>query len=87
MEKRQRGEIVKLNIVDMSDSGAGIGKDDGFAVFVPGAVTGDVVTAELTKVKKPKTLLIYGGMVDAEYGDAELVEFSNKVVEKMKNGR
>lgn len=52
MEKRQRGEIVKLNIVDMSDSGAGIGKDDGFAVFVPGAVTGDVVTAELTKVKK-----------------------------------
>lgn len=42
---------------------------------------------ELMKVKKPKTLLIYGGMVDAEYGDAELVEFSNKVVEKMKNGR
>lgn len=38
-------------------------------------------------MKKPKTLLIYGGMVDAEYGDAELVEFSNKVVEKMKNGR
>lgn len=52
MEKRTKGEKVKVKIVDMTDSGAGIGKDAGFAVFVPGAVPGDVVTAELTKVKK-----------------------------------
>ncbi len=52
MEKKLKGEKVKVKIVDMADSGAGIGKDEGFAVFVPGAITGDVVTAELTKVKK-----------------------------------
>ncbi|HIV80707.1 MAG TPA: TRAM domain-containing protein, partial [Candidatus Avanaerovorax faecigallinarum] len=52
MEKRKKGETVKVKIVDMADSGAGIGKDAGFAVFVPGAVTGDVVTARLVKVKK-----------------------------------
>ena len=53
MEKRTKGETVKIKIVDMADSGAGIGKDAGFAVFVPGAVTGDVVTARL--VKSPRT--------------------------------
>ena len=34
MEKRRKGETVKVKIVDMADSGAGIGKDAGFAVFV-----------------------------------------------------
>ena len=52
MEKRKKGETVKVKIVDMADSGAGIGKDAGFAVFVPGAVTGDAVTARLSRVKK-----------------------------------
>lgn len=39
---------------------------------------------ELVKVKKPKTLLLYGGMVDADYGDAEIVGFRNEVTERMK---
>lgn len=52
MRKRSKGEIVTLEIVDMADSGAGIGKDDGFTVFVSGCVTGDRVRARLTGVKK-----------------------------------
>lgn len=36
----------------MSKEGQGIGKADGFAVFVRDAVVGDVVEAEMTKVKK-----------------------------------
>ncbi len=53
MEKRQ---IVELKIEDMSAEGSGIGKiydgERGFAVFVKDAAIGDLVRAELTKVKK-----------------------------------
>lgn len=48
----QKGEKCKLTINDMSDTGQGIGKVDGMAVFVKNAVVGDTVTAELFKVKK-----------------------------------
>ena len=55
----EKGQIVELKIEDMSSEGQGIGKvyagssdQRGFAVFVNGAVYGDRVRAELTKVKK-----------------------------------
>ena len=48
----EKGQILELKIEDMSSEGAGIGKADGFAVFVKNTVIGDVVKAELTKVKK-----------------------------------
>ena len=47
-----KGDIVRLRIEDISHEGQGIGKADGFAVFVKNTVVGDVVEAELTKVKK-----------------------------------
>lgn len=47
-----KGDIVRLKIEDISHEGQGIGKADGFAVFVKNTVVGDVVDAELTKVKK-----------------------------------
>ena len=48
----KKGDIVRLKIEDISHEGQGIGKADGFAVFVKNTVLGDVVDAELTKVKK-----------------------------------
>ena len=48
----KKGMIVEIRIEDMSSQGQGIGKADGFVVFVPGAVVGDLVRAEMTKVKK-----------------------------------
>lgn len=48
----EKGQILDLEITDMSDTGQGIGKADGLAVFVSGAVIGDKVKARLTKVKK-----------------------------------
>ncbi len=52
----EKGQIVELKIEDMSAEGSGIGKiydgERGFAVFVKGASIGDLVRAELTKVKK-----------------------------------
>ncbi len=46
-------EKVKLKITDMSAEGNGIGRtEEGLTVFVSGAVLGDVVEAEITKIKK-----------------------------------
>ena len=33
---------------------------------------------------KPKTLLIYGGKVDYDYGNIKVIYFENKVTERMK---
>ncbi len=46
---------IKLEIADMSSEGNAIGKADGFTVFLDQgiiAMTGDIVMAEITKVKK-----------------------------------
>ena len=48
----EKGQILELTIEDMSQEGKGIGKADGFAVFVDGAVVGDKVRVQLRKVKK-----------------------------------
>jgi len=48
----ENGQIVAIDIVDMSNEGKGIGKIEGLAVFVDGAVIGDKIEAEITKVKK-----------------------------------
>ena len=48
----KKGQEAELYIEDISDQGQGIGKIDGFAVFVQGAVPGDRVKCVLTKVKK-----------------------------------
>lgn len=48
----EKGQIVEVKIEDMSSEGCGIGRAGGFVVFVPGAVAGDTVKVQLTKVKK-----------------------------------
>lgn len=49
MEKEKKYEIY---IHDMTNEGKGFGNVDGLGVFVEGAVIGDTVIAEATKVKK-----------------------------------
>lgn len=41
---------------------------------------------EMIKRLKPKTLLIYGGEVDYDYGNIKTIYYENKVTERMKNG-
>lgn len=48
----EKGQMCQIRIEDMGSEGQGIGRADGLAVFVPGAVVGDLVTVQLTKVKK-----------------------------------
>ena len=51
MEYR-KNDIVTLDIEDCGVDGEGIGKTDGFTVFVKDAVIGDRVTAKIMKAKK-----------------------------------
>ena len=50
MEKEQI--LTEIQIEDISQSGEGIGRYQGMAVFIPGAMPGDIVSAEIVKQKK-----------------------------------
>lgn len=48
----KKGEKINIEISGLTHSGEGVGRYMGVAVFVPGAVPGDKVIAELTDMKK-----------------------------------
>ena len=49
----EKNDVIEIEIVDMTEEGAGVGRVDGMAVFVSGgAVYGDTVSCTATKVKK-----------------------------------
>ena len=47
-----KNQILTVTIEDLGDNGEGIGKIDGYTLFVKDALIGDKVKARLTKVKK-----------------------------------
>lgn len=47
-----KNQELTVTIEDMSDNGEGIGRSDGYILFVKDALPGDTVRAKLTKVKK-----------------------------------
>lgn len=48
----EEGKEYSLEIVDLGHSGEGVGRIDGFAVFVPRAIPGDIAKVEIEQVKK-----------------------------------
>lgn len=48
----QKNDLVTVTIEDIGTDGEGIGKVDGYTLFVKDAVVGDVVEARITKAKK-----------------------------------
>lgn len=48
----QKNELLTVTITDIGNDGEGIGKCDGYTLFVKDAVVGDVVKARITKPKK-----------------------------------
>ena len=48
----QKNDILKVTIEDMGHDGEGIGKADGYTLFVKDAVIGDVIEAKIMKAKK-----------------------------------
>ena len=48
----KKNDIVKVTIEDIGSEGEGIGKVDGFPLFIKDATIGDVIEAKVIKVKK-----------------------------------
>ena len=48
----QKNEIVKVKIEDIGVGGEGIGKVDGYTLFIKDAIIGEVVEAKVMKAKK-----------------------------------
>jgi len=48
----KKNDVFQVKIEDMSHDGAGIGKVDGYALFVKDAVIGDVAEVKVMKAKK-----------------------------------
>ena len=51
-ESFKKNDMVTLEITDLGSSGEGIGKVDGFTLFVKDALIGDVIQAKIIKLKK-----------------------------------
>lgn len=51
-QKFSKNDFINLSITDIAEDGAGVGKYNGIAVFVPSAVPGDFISAVITSVKK-----------------------------------
>ncbi len=47
-----KNQIVETDIIDMSDNGEGIGRINGYTLFIKDSVIGDRVRAKIIKVKK-----------------------------------
>lgn len=63
--KWQEGEIIKLVITDLSNTGDGVGRWENRVVFVPNTVPGDEMRVKLTKVKATHGFGIPAGIVTA----------------------
>ncbi|MBM7614186.1 23S rRNA (uracil(1939)-C(5))-methyltransferase RlmD [Alkaliphilus hydrothermalis] len=48
----EKNKVYEIQIIDLGHSGEGIGKVDGFTVFVEGGLPGDVIKVKTTVVKK-----------------------------------
>src|SRR5437867_9328646 len=48
----REGEVLELRIGDLAYGGAGVARADGFVLFVPGTVPGDVVRARI-RTRRP----------------------------------
>ena len=47
-----KGEIYTIPIHGLGSNGEGVGRYDGFTVFVPFALPGEIITGRITLVKK-----------------------------------
>lgn len=61
----QQGDLVDIEIVDVSSEGYGIGKVDQQVIFIPDTVTGDRTSARIVKMKK-------------KYAEGKIVEIKEK---------
>lgn len=54
----RKNDILTLDIEDCGVDGEGIGKADGFTVFVKDAVIGDRISAKIIKAKRTTAMAV-----------------------------
>ena len=52
MDMLKKNDVVEITIEDLTVEGAGIGRHEGMAVFVPRALPGETVTVKIIKLTK-----------------------------------
>ncbi len=70
-KKLKKGDLLELEIIDLTSEGLGVGKINGFAVFVEGGLPGDRGVVELRKIKKNYAI---GKMVDIKENSPNRIE-------------
>lgn len=48
----KKGDIIQIEIIDMTEDGKGIGRFDSLVIFIPDVVPGDIIEAQIIKLKK-----------------------------------
>ena len=54
----KKNDLVTVKIEDMGHDGEGIGKAEGYTLFIKDTVIGDVVEAKIMKMKKRKITIL-----------------------------
>ena len=71
-----KNDIVTLTIDDIGTNGEGIGKVDGYTLFVKDAVVGDIVKAKIITTKQLKNQKIEWFLNVLLQNNAEAVKFN-----------
>src|SRR5699024_3304089 len=66
-----KGSLLDLEIIDLTSEGLGVGKIDGYTVFVEDSLPGDKGTVKLKKVKKNYGI---GQMINIKEASSNRVE-------------
>lgn len=75
----EKNKIYTIEITDITAEGSGVGHIDGFAVFIPGSVPGDIVSVLIVKVLKNYA---YGKVTEIITPSADRCDVSCPVFEK-----
>lgn len=70
MDILKKNDVVEITIEDLTVEGAGIGRHEGMAVFVPRALPGETVTVKIIKLTKSYTV---GRMLNLSHSTAQRV--------------
>ena len=79
----QKDQMLTVEITDIGNDGEGIGKIDGYTLFIKDAVIGDKVSAKVMKAKKNFLGNIFEGYIKADE-DIGREELQFRVLEQTK---
>lgn len=68
----EKNEVIRVEIIDLSNEGFGVAKVEGFTVFVESALVGETVDAKIVKVQKRYAIAIIEEIIEASKERVEI---------------